>query len=1059
MEEKGIKETIPFIRGALKEGRSLRIRGLQGGAKGLLLAHLFEEGIKAIVVSPTEEGVEKLAEDILFFSQREVAIPMFWDPFGLESPQKALSNAILKFHRGEVKAILTTPEGLLVKIPERKFFEDSLIKLRTFQELNRSFLIEKLIHMGYERVFTVESQGEISVRGGILDVFSSNYNNPIRIEFTDNLIESIRLFDPLTQRSVERLQEVEIIPVVFDGSKSFLEEFNEPLIIFDPDEVENRLKEINPAYGLLSYDEHLRCVIEKRPKLLLNGFLGEAIYIKSHTFTTLRDEIRACGLKALVHYLKQWLEEGYNIRMVFSSFYQAQRFSEILENYGLKGLFSKDIPKALLTFKVGNLSEGFVLEKEKLIYLTEWDIFGKRLVTKVQKPQRKPLTFELDELKPGDPVVHEDYGIGIFRGLKKLDVNGEKEFLLIEYEGGDKLYVPIERMNLVHRWIGPSDTPPKLSKLGGPYWQRAKKKAKKAVQEVAKELLELYALRKTTPGFAFSPPDAFFKEFEASFPYEETPDQLEAIEAVIKDMCSPTPMDRLVCGDVGFGKTEVAIRAAFKAVMDGKQVVMLVPTTVLAEQHYRTFCERFKGYPVIIEVLSRFKTPQEQQKILKGLRSGSIDIVIGTHRLLSKDVLFKDLGLLIIDEEQRFGVAHKERLKELKKTVDCLTLTATPIPRTLQMALIGLKEISLINTPPPGRQTVKTRIIPFDPKLIKQAIQEEINRGGQVFFIHNRVANIYQRAKFLKELLPKSHIEVAHGQMQSKQLEKVMMRFVKGEIEVLVSTSIVELGLDIPNVNTIIIDDAHAFGLSDLYQLRGRVGRSWKKAYAYLIVPSPEKLNKEARKRLRAIEELSTFGSGFKLALRDLEIRGAGTIFGHRQSGHILDIGLELYNRMLEEALKELKGEEIKEEITPEIQLPIRAFIPEEYVEDDAQRLLLYQRLAKIKTEEELIEIREEFHDRFGALPEEVIGLLEVIDLKIKLQKIGISKLQLRDSELRMKMSSQIDPNVLIYNLMKYNLMKKDIRFTPSMELVIKVRENWRKTLEKIINLLSGGNL
>jgi transcription-repair coupling factor (superfamily II helicase) len=1053
MEEKGIKEIVTLAKRALEEGKDLRIRGFQGGAKGLFLAELLEEGIKAIVIFPSEEGVEKLAEDIHFFSQKEIALPTFWDPFGLDSPQKAVSNAILKFHRGEVKAILTTPEGLLVKIPERSFFEDSIVKLKASQELNRNFLIEKLINLGYERVFTVENQGEISVRGGILDVFSPNYDNPIRIEFSDNLIESIRLFDPLSQRSIERLEEVEIIPISFDGFRSLLEEFNEPLVIFEPDQVENRLREIEPTYGLFSYDEYLRHLFEKRPKLLLNGFFEEAIYISSQSFSTLRDEIKARGLKALLFYLKQWLEEGYRVTLVFSSPYQAQRFSEILENYGLKGSFSNDLLQGFLTFKVGNLSEGFLLEKEKLIYLTEWDIFGRR-IPKIQKAPRRPLTFELDELKPGDPVVHVDYGIGIFRGLRRLDVNGEKEFLLIEYEGGDKLYVPIERMNLVHRWIGPSDTPPKLSKLGGPHWQRAKKRAKRAVQEVAKELLELYALRKTRPGYAFSPPDALFKEFEATFPYEETPDQLEAIEAVLRDMCSPTPMDRLICGDVGFGKTEVAIRAAFKAVMDGKQVAMLVPTTVLAEQHYRTFCERFNGYPIVIEMLSRFKTAQEQQKILKGLRTGSIDVVIGTHRLLSKDVVFKDLGLLIIDEEQRFGVVHKERLKELKKTVDCLTLTATPIPRTLQMALIGLKEISLINTPPPGRQTVKTRIIPFDPKLIKGAIREEIDRGGQVFFIHNRVASIYQRAKFLKELLPELRIEVAHGQMQSKQLERVMMRFVRGEIDVLVSTSIVELGLDIPNVNTIIIDDAHTFGLSDLYQLRGRVGRSWKKAYAYLIIPSPEKLSKEARKRLKAIEELSSFGSGFRLALRDLEIRGAGTIFGHRQSGHILDIGLELYNQMLEQALKELKGEKIKEEITPEIQLPIRAFIPEEYVEDDTQRLLLYHRLAKIKTEEELIDIKEELQDRFGPLPKEVLGLLEVIDLKIKLQKLGITKLQLKDSELRIKMSSQIDPNVLIYNF-----MKKDVKLTPSMELVVKVKEDWRKTLGEIINLLSGGNL
>ncbi|RLA85394.1 MAG: transcription-repair coupling factor [Deltaproteobacteria bacterium] len=642
----------------------------------------------------------------------------------------------------------------------------------------------------------------------------------------------------------------------------------------------------------------------------------------------------------------------------------------------------------------------------------------------------------------------------MLRGLRKLDIEGSRDFILIEYEGGDRLYVPVDRMNLVHRWVGPSEQPPRLSRLGGPQWRRAKRRVRRAVQEVARELVELYAARKALPGHAFSPPDALFREFEATFPYEETPDQLEAIEAVIRDMCSPIPMDRLICGDVGFGKTEVAIRAAFKAVMDGKQVAVLVPTTVLAEQHYRTFRERLDRYPVVVEVLSRFRSPSEQKRILEDLRRGRIDIIIGTHRLLSKDVVFRDLGLLIIDDEQRFGVAHKERLKELKKTVDCLTLTATPIPRTLQMALVGLKEMSLITTPPAGRQSIKTRIIPFNEKLIRKAIMEELERGGQVFFIHNRIASIFQVARRLERIVPEARIAVAHGQMNPRELERIMMHFVRGKIDVLVSTSIVELGLDIPNANTIIIDEAHTFGLSDLYQLRGRVGRSWRKAYAYLIVPSPGDISRDARKRLKALEELSELGSGFRLAMRDLEIRGAGTLFGHRQSGHVADVGLELYNQMLEEAVRELKGDEIKRKITPEIRVPIEAHIPQGYIQDDSQRLLFYRRLSEVEDPRGLEALREELIDRYGPLPPEVEGLLEVISLKLELQELGIERLEVREGELRAKLTEEVRPEGLISRIMRD---PRGIRLTPDMELVVRAREDWRAAFRKVRSLLRDG--
>jgi transcription-repair coupling factor (superfamily II helicase) len=633
-----------------------------------------------------------------------------------------------------------------------------------------------------------------------------------------------------------------------------------------------------------------------------------------------------------------------------------------------------------------------------------------------------------------------DYGVGIYKGLRHLSIGGvSNDYLLLQYLDGDKLYIPVDRLNLVQRYIGGDGRPPKLDKLGSGSWERAKKRVKAAVAEMVKEILDLYAARQVFNGFGFSPLDQSYREFEATFEYEETPDQTKAIEEVMRDMGNPKPMDRLICGDVGYGKTEVAIRAAYRVVMDGKQVAILVPTTVLAQQHHQTFCDRFKTYPLMIEMLSRFRSPREQKEILRRLRDGKVDIVIGTHRLLQKDVIFRDLGLVVIDEEHRFGVADKERLKQMRKLVDVITLTATPIPRTLQMAISGIRDLSLIQTPPENRLSIRSFVVRYDDEVIREAIQRELGRGGQVFFVHHRVQNIHAVANHLKRLIPEASLAIAHGQMKEKELEKVMLQFVKKEYNLLVCTSIIESGLDIPTANTILINHADRFGLADLYQLRGRVGRGSHQAYAYLLVPGDLILSGDAMKRLRAIQELSELGSGFKLAIQDLEIRGAGNLIGSSQSGHIAAVGLELYTQLMEQAIKGLKGEEVIEEITPEIQFHLPAYVPEDYVEDPAERLSLYRRLSLARSDEEVERIREEMIDRFGKIPSEVDHLLEVIKVKILLTRLSIRKLEETPSRLVLTFdeATQVSPQRII-DLVHRG--KGSYRFTPDSKLVI---EGW----------------
>ena len=760
----------------------------------------------------------------------------------------------------------------------------------------------------------------------------------------------------------------------------------------------------------------------------------------------------------LLKNLRDWQGKGMGVFIVSHTQGQAERLRDLLSQYGVEPRLEKtkrfrevlDLSEKALILLVGSLSSGFRNPREGWVILAEEEIFGERR----RLPERKirtslasaswqrggPTLSSYNELREDDFIVHIDYGVGRYRGLKHLKIWGvSNDYLLLEYQNGDKLYLPVDRLNLIQRYIGGDGRSLRLDKLGSHSWQRAKKKAKAAVSEMVKELLDLYAARQVFEGFQFPPLDQFYKEFEASFEYEETPDQVQAIEEVMRDMGNSKPMDRLICGDVGYGKTEVAIRAAYRAVMSGKQVAILVPTTVLAQQHHQTFCERFKIYPVVIEVLSRFKNPREQREIIERLKEGKVDIVIGTHRLLQKDVCFRDLGLVVIDEEHRFGVSHKEKLKQMRKLVDVITLTATPIPRTLQMAVSGIRDLSLIQTPPENRLSIRTFVIRYDDEIIREAIQREFDRGGQVFFVHPRVQNIQMMANHLKRLIPEASLAVAHGQMREKELEKVMLQFIKKEINLLVCTSIIESGLDIPAANTILIHHAERFGLADLYQIRGRVGRGSHQAYAYLIIPGALTLSRDAMRRLRAIQELSELGSGFRLALQDLEIRGAGNLLGPSQSGYIAAVGFEFYTQLMEKAVRELKGEEVIEEITPEIHFHLPAFIPEVYVENPGERLILYRRLSLSRSDEDVEMIREELIDRFGKIPKEVDYLLEVIKVKILLTRLSIKKLEEIPSQfvLTFDETTRVSPQRIIDFVHR---REGHSRLTPDSKLII---EGW----------------
>jgi transcription-repair coupling factor (superfamily II helicase) len=1051
------------------------LTNLTGSSKAYLLSH-WREKVRGplLVIVPHLRNAEIFLEDLRFF-MKESDVPSYlfpqWEtlPYDEIPPHPEIVRervrVLFSLLKGEEAVIVSSIKALMQKVLAPVDLKESVFSISVGEELDRDRFIHFLHEGGYGSARIVEERGDFSVRGAIIDLYTPIYEEPLRLEFDGDRLESIRRFETETQRSLPQgMMDHAILLPAKDASgdssaqplKTLLDYLkgNEIIFIEEGDEVEKegeifshliqehhekallRKRSVPPSEATYLNDEDVSLGLGRFQTVYLQGgpvappSCQHVVSFEMETNENLQRAMRAVlsaktgspeasPFSILSKNLQDWQEKGVRVFIVSHAQGQAERLRDLLSQYGVEPRLEKtktfrevlDQLEEGVVLLVGPLSSGFRNPREGWVILTEEEIFGERRrlpegkvrtsITSASWQRGSPTLSSCRELREDDFVVHIDYGIGRYRGLKHLKIWGvSNDYLLLEYQEGDKLYLPVDRLNLIQRYIGGDGKSPRLDKLGSHSWQRAKKRAEAAVSEMVKELLDLYAARKVFEGFTFPPSDQFYKEFEATFEYEETPDQVQAIEEVMKDMGNSKPMDRLICGDVGYGKTEVAIRAAYRAVMGGKQVAILVPTTVLAQQHYQTFCERFKIYPVVIEVLSRFKSPREQKEVLHRLKEGRVDIVIGTHRLLQKDVSFRDLGLVVIDEEHRFGVSHKEKLKQMRKLVDVITLTATPIPRTLQMAVSGIRDLSLIQTPPENRLSIRTYVIRYDDEVIREAIQREFHRGGQVFFVHHRVQSIHTVANHLRRLLPEASLAIAHGQMREKELERVMLQFVRKEINLLVCTSIIESGLDIPTANTILINHAERFGLADLYQIRGRVGRGSHQAYAYLIIPGDLTLSKDAMRRLRAIQELSELGSGFKLAIQDLEIRGAGNLLGPSQSGYISAVGFELYTQMMEKAVKELKGEEVVEEITPEIHFHLPAFIPEAYVGDPGERLSLYRRLSLSRSDEEVERIREELVDRFGRIPPEVGHLLEVIRVKILLTRLSIRKFEQTPSQM-----------------------------------------------------------
>jgi transcription-repair coupling factor (superfamily II helicase) len=1082
----GIEELLHVTKRAWGGGEDLVISGLEGGSKGFFISLLGREITPLLVITPDQDQAEALFADCLFFTppeaqERVILFPSDGVPHGDIPPWDLISQRMKTLRlaaEGRASVVIAPIQGIQRKVAPKDTLLATLLRIEKGRELDRDRLVREIIAFGYNRVEMVEERGEMSLRGGIMDIYPLDQDYPLRIEFFGDQVESIRTFEIQTQQSADQVHEAVITPLLKEGEGTIFDYLpaTTPILIDAPVEVEREAMEFWEQLLRVGGEERyfspdgVIAMLSGRQRVTIGGHVAspqDALPVRISALVNANEEIthgiKAQGLRFLTARIEEWLAGKWAVYITVQTPGQGKRLVELLADFGLQAAVQTSFPvhplqgRGQLAVVIGDLRAGFRLSAERLAIVTEEEIFGlKRRVGRGRRTLSTPFsTFE--DLRQGEHVVHVDYGIGIYRGLVRLAAGGvENDYLLIEYAGGDKLYVPVDRFNVVHKYIAAGEGAPQLDKLGGAAWGKTKKRVKQAIEETAEELLEIYAVRKAFTGFSYAPRDAYFKEFEAAFAYEETPDQGEAIEQVMADMEEPRPTDRLICGDVGYGKTEVAIRAAFKAALDRKQVAVLVPTTVLAQQHYLTFTSRLHGYPVVVESLSRFKTRVEQQEIIQRLHEGRIDIIIGTHRLLRADVLFRDLGLLIIDEEHRFGVAHKERLKELKKLVDCITLTATPIPRTLHMSLLGIRDLSLITTPPPNRQSIRTYLVNFDERVIKEAIRAEIDRGGQVFFVHNRVRDIDAMAALLRGLVPEACLAVAHGQMRERALEGVMMRFVEGEIDLLVCTSIIESGLDIPNANTIIINHAERFGLADLYQLRGRVGRSTPRAFAYLICPPRHAISRDALRRLIAIQELSELGSGFRLAMRDLEIRGAGNLLGHVQSGHIAEVGFELYNTLLEKAIRELKGETVAERVTPEIHVPIEASIPVEYIANDNQRLIFYKRLSLVTDEAEIEGLAEELNDRFGPLPPSLLNLLEIIRLKTWLSMFAVKRFELKDNKAALTFvpGGAISPEKVV-QLIEQGGVK--YRLTPDMRLIYtpEVRD-WQGVLAETRTILQG---
>ena len=1038
-----IKDIIAFHKGG-KQGK-LHLARSRGSARSIIGATLFEAlNTSQLYILPDKESAQYFQNDLQTFLEKK-ATWFYPSPFQKEIDFAEFdNNAVLE--RTEVlnqlrdtdnrkHIIITYPEALFEKVINQKTLKENTFEVTVGDKLDIDFVIDFLVEYNFERTDFVYEAGTFSIRGGIIDIFSFAGDLPYRVQLDEDKVESIRMFDPETQLSARRLQRVTLIPNMEQQQDkferiSFLDYIPANTMVFAHD---------------LHYTREILAQLQKKlNKELSEGALKEA-NVSSETF----EEPKAIFKKLEKFEVVEWGNKYYfdsNLTIDLDLSPQP----EFNKNFTLLGsdlkanedkrytniIFSdqpKQVERLYAIFEDINahaefipiykvLHEGFIDHKTKIAFYTEHQIFGRYQKYKSKKAynRNEVITLkELYELRPGDFVTHIDHGVGVFSGLEKMDTGGViQEAIRLKYKGGDLLYVNIHSLHKISRYVGQEGKAPKLNKLGTNTWETLKNKTKSKVKDIARDLIKLYAERKAKKGFAFNKDSYLQTELEASFIYEDTPDQAKTTEDVKRDMEEAYPMDRLVCGDVGFGKTEIAIRAAFKAATDGKQAAILVPTTVLALQHYKTFRDRLKEFPVTVDFISRFKTNAQAKETLRKVEEGKIDILIGTHRILSKDIKFKDLGILIVDEEQKFGVASKEKLRAIKANVDTLTLTATPIPRTLQFSMMGARDMSVINTPPPNRQPVNTRIEVFNKEIIRDAIDFEVARGGQVFYVHNKIKDIFDVGDLIKGYCPQAKVAVAHAQMDAHKLEEIMIAFVDGFYDVLVSTNIVESGLDIPNANTIIIDQAQNFGLSDLYQLRGRVGRSNKKAFCYLITPPLSVLTPEARKRLAAIEQHTELGSGFLIAMKDLDIRGAGNLLGAEQSGFIAEIGLEMYQKILQEAMMELKEDEFKELFAGEerpqyfaretqLDTDLELLIPDLYVSSVNERLNLYSKINDLDTEEQLLAFRDGLIDRFGQIPRQTRELLNAVRLKWLARDLAIEKLHLKRGKLRAEFSSR----------------------------------------------------
>jgi transcription-repair coupling factor (superfamily II helicase) len=1042
-----------------------KIAGLTPAAQALAVAGARSRSATVLVVVPGDADVDRMTIDVRFFvaaieglsapavEQAVLPFPSLQiDPYRALAPHfrvaSARARALHALGSGTARVVVASAAALLPRVSPPARLLGASLELKPGQEISPQDLAAVLVDAGFTREDPVDEHGEYCIRGGIVDVYPAGEAQPARLEFVGDTIESIRRYDPATQRSITPLDQLAVVPLreVFEPppvSGSLFDYLPDDTAIYvsERDDVRAHAQKVVEQIAA-SYAE----VVDAKeggppdPGMLFidwpeaEGQFAHATELSQlavgetdrdptslHIGTQPAPEFRG-RIADWAAEVRRARERGETVLFVAAGVGRAERTVELLAEYELRGVQldrADDIHSAAVLVATGDLSRGFRLPAAELQVFAESDVFEEdRRQAERRRSLAKTFLSDLRDLKEGDLVVHVDHGIGKFVGLKQIALGAgsavTQEFMELRYAGEDKLFVPVERLDLVQKYSGA--THPPLDRLGGASWERAKTRVRKAMRDMAEELLKLYAARKAVTGHAFNTDTHWQQEFEDAFEYELTTDQAAAIADIKTNMEQPFPMDRLLCGDVGYGKTEVAMRAAFKAVMDGKQVAFLAPTTVLAFQHLKTLKERLAGFPISVDMVSRFRSKAEQTQTLADLSAGKVDIIVGTHRLLSKDVSFRDLGLLVVDEEQRFGVAHKEKIKQLRHKVDVLTMSATPIPRTLNMSLAGIRDMSIIETPPKDRLSIQTNVVKFDQQVIARAIRNEMARGGQIYFVHNRVESIFSIGNLIAKLVPEARVAVAHGQMGEEELERAMMDFIAQKYDVLLATTIIENGLDIPNVNTIVVNRADRYGLSQLYQLRGRVGRSDRPAYAYLLIPPEDSLSPVARKRLAAIKEFSDLGSGFRVAALDLEIRGAGTLLGGEQSGHIESVGFEMYMKLLEQSVRELKGEELEEEVRAVVNLRVDLRIDDEYVPDMNQRLIVYRRMAAARSERELEEALAEVKDRYGEPPASVLQLVDYGRIRIMADRLGIESID-RDGQVvhfKFRPQAKVDPARLV---------------------------------------------